>query len=119
MFLETIEEQAEQGVDYFTIHAGVLLRLRAADRRTRHRHRLARRLDHGEVVPAPPRGELPLHGLPRDLRAARRSTTCRSRSATACGPGSIADANDAAQFGELEALGELTKIAWEPTTCRR
>ncbi len=35
-----------------------------------------------------------------------------SRSATACGPGSIADANDRAQFAELETLGELTKIAW-------
>ena len=47
LFLETLIEQAEQGVDYFTIHAGVLLRVRAADREARHRHRLARRLDHG------------------------------------------------------------------------
>ena len=38
--------------------------------------------------------------------------TSASRSATACRPGSIADANDAAQFAELETLGELTKIAW-------
>jgi phosphomethylpyrimidine synthase len=39
--------------------------------------------------------------------------TCRSRWATACGPGSIADANDRAQFAELETLGELTQIAWK------
>ena len=43
-------------------------RLCAADREPRHRHRLARRLDHGEVVPRPPQGELPLHALRRDLR---------------------------------------------------
>ena len=43
-------------------------RLRAADREPRHRHRVARRLDHGEVVPRPPQGELPLHALRRDLR---------------------------------------------------
>ena len=54
-------EQAEQGVDYFTIHAGVLLRYIPLTREARDRHRLARRLDHGEVVPRPPQGELPLH----------------------------------------------------------
>ena len=42
--------------------------LRAADRPPRHRHRLARRVDHGEVVPRASPGELPLHALPRDLR---------------------------------------------------
>ena len=42
--------------------------LRAADGATPDRHRLARRLDHGEVVPRPPQGELPLHPLGRDLR---------------------------------------------------
>ena len=41
------------------------------------------------------------------------ATTCRSRSATDLRPGSIADANDRAQFAELETLGELTKIAWD------
>ena len=52
-------------------------------------------------------------------RTSRRSarscapTTCRSRSATGCVPGSIADANDEAQFGELRTLGELTQIAWQ------
>ena len=42
--------------------------LHPADRAPRHRHRLARRLDHGQVVPRAPPGELPLHALPRDLR---------------------------------------------------
>ena len=43
-------------------------RLRAAHRQPRHRHRLARRLDHGQVVPVAPQGELPLRALRRDLR---------------------------------------------------
>ena len=64
LYRDTLIEQAEQGVDYFTIHAGVLLALRPADRQARDRHRLARRLDHGQVVPGPPPGELPLHALP-------------------------------------------------------
>ena len=58
IFRDTLIEQAEQGVDYFTIHAGVLLPLHAADREAHHRHRLARRLDHGQVVPGAPQGEL-------------------------------------------------------------
>ena len=68
IFRDTLIEQAEQGVDYFTIHAGVRLRVRPADREARDRHRLARRLDHGEVVPRAPPRELPLHALRRDLR---------------------------------------------------
>ena len=43
-------------------------RLRAAHRQPRHRHRVARRLDHGQVVPVAPQGELPLRALRRDLR---------------------------------------------------
>ena len=67
-YKDTLIEQCEQGVDYFTIHAGVRLGLRAAHRQSRHRHRLARRLDHGEVVPVAAQGELPLRALRRDLR---------------------------------------------------
>ena len=67
IFRDTLIEQAEQGVDYFTIHAGVLLRY-AADRQAGHRHRFPRRLDHGQVVPGAPPGELPLHAFRRDLR---------------------------------------------------
>ena len=68
VYRDTLIEQAEQGVDYFTIHAGVLLALHPADGEARDGHRLARRLDHGEVVPRAPRGVLPLHALRRDLR---------------------------------------------------
>ena len=67
-YKDTLIEQCEQGVDYFTIHAGVRLGLRAAHRQPRHRHRVARRLDHGEVVPVAAQGELPLRALRRDLR---------------------------------------------------
>ena len=60
--------------------------LHPADRAPRDRDRLARRLDHGQVVPGPSQGELPLHALPRDLRDHARPTTSPSRSATACAP---------------------------------
>ena len=86
VFKDTLIEQAEQGVDYFTIHAGVRLAACAADRAPRHRHRLARRLDHGALVPRRAPRELPLRALRRDLRHHARATTCRSRSATACAP---------------------------------
>ena len=68
IFRDTLIEQAEQGVDYFTIHAGVLLRYVPHDRQAHDRHRLARRLDHGQVVPGAPQGELPLHPLRGHLR---------------------------------------------------
>ena len=68
IFRDTLIEQAEQGVDYFTIHAGVRLRLRAADRRPHDRDRVARRLDPCQVVPRPPPRELRLRALRRDLR---------------------------------------------------
>ena len=68
VYRDTLIEQCEQGVDYFTVHAGVLLRYVPLTATPRHRHRLARRLDHGEVVPRASPGELPLHALPRDLR---------------------------------------------------
>ena len=68
IYRDTLIEQAEQGVDYFTIHAGVRLPYVPADRQARHRHRQPRRLDHGQMVPLPPQGELPLRTLRRDLR---------------------------------------------------
>ncbi len=68
IYRDTLIEQAEQGVDYFTIHAGVLLRYVPLTATAHDRHRLARRLDHGQVVPGAPPGELPLHALRRDLR---------------------------------------------------
>ena len=113
IFLETLIEQAEQGVDYFTIHAGVLLRYIPLTAQARDRHRVARRLDHGQVVPGAPPGELPLHRVRAHLRGDEEVRRRRSRSATACARARIADANDAAQFAELETLGELTEIAWK------
>ena len=68
VFRDTLIEQAEQGVDYFTIHAGVRLAYIPLTVEPRDRHRLARRLDHGEVVPGAPPRELPLRALRGDLR---------------------------------------------------
>ena len=67
IFRDTLIEQAEQGVDYFTIHAGVRLPFipMTADRMTGI---VSRRLDHGQVVPGAPQGELPVRALRRDLR---------------------------------------------------
>ena len=60
VYRDTLIEQAEQGVDYFTIHAGVRLALHPPHRAPRHRHRVARRLDHGQMVPGASPRELPL-----------------------------------------------------------
>ena len=101
-------EQAEQGVDYFTIHAGVRLALRAAHGQARHRHRLARRLDHGEVVSgASPESFLYEHF--EEICEICRAYDVSFSLGDGLRPGSIADANDAAQFAELETLGELTQ----------
>ena len=91
LYRDTIIEQAEQGVDYFTVHAGVLLRYVPLTASTGDRHREPGRLDHGGLVPGPPRGELPLHALrgavrdPGRLRRgllARRRAAARARSPT-------------------------------------
>ena len=68
VYKDTLIEQCEQGVDYFTIHAGVRLGYIHLTARPRHRHRVARRLDHGEMVPGPSPRELPLRALRRHLR---------------------------------------------------
>ena len=84
VFLETLVEQAEQGVDYFTIHAGRAAAVRAAHGAAGDRDRLARRIDHGQVVPGAPPGELPLHALRADLRGdeeVRRGVQPRRRAA--------------------------------------
>jgi phosphomethylpyrimidine synthase len=64
------------------------------------------------VVPGASQGELPLHALRRDLRDHAAYDVSFSLG-DGLRPGSIADANDAAQFAELETQGELTKIAWD------
>ena len=112
LFLDTLAEQAEQGVDYFTIHAGVLLRYvpLTADRLTgivsRGGSIMARWcLSHHKE------NFLYTH-FDRICDLMRRYDVSFSLG-DGLRPGCIADANDAAQFGELETLGELTKIAWE------
>ena len=112
IFRDTLIEQAEQGVDYFTIHAGVRLAYipLTADRVTgivsrggsimakwclaHHRENFL--YTHFEEICEIMKAYDVTFSLGDGLR-----------------PGSIADANDAAQFGELETLGELTQIAWK------
>ena len=110
-YIETLIEQAEQGVDYFTIHAGVRLHMipMTVERVTGivsrggsimakwclHHHRESFLYEHFDEICDIARAYDVSFSLGDGLR-----------------PGSIADANDEAQFAELETLGELTKIAW-------
>jgi len=112
IFKDTLIEQAEQGVDYFTIHAGVLLRYvpLTADRVTgivsRGGSIMAKWcLAHHE--------ENFLYTHFEEICEIMKAYDVSFSLGDGLRPGSIADANDAAQFGELETLGELTKIAWE------
>jgi len=112
VFLETLAEQAEQGVDYFTIHAGVLLR---------HVPKTASRLtgivSRGGSILA----KWCLHHHKENFLYTEFDALCelmkRYDVSFSLGdglrPGSIADANDEAQFAELQTLGELTRKAWE------
>src|SRR5215470_10649919 len=111
VFRDTLIEQAEQGVDYFTIHAGV-------------------RLPYIPLTIARVTGIVSRGGsiMAKWCLAHHRESFLYERFAEICEicraydvsfslgdglrPGSIADANDAAQFAELETLGELTRIAW-------
>ncbi|MDE4305154.1 phosphomethylpyrimidine synthase ThiC [Phaeobacter gallaeciensis] len=111
VFRDTLIEQAEQGVDYFTIHAGVRLHMvpMTVNRVTGivsrggsimakwclHHHKESFLYEHFEEICDICRRYDVAFSLGDGLR-----------------PGSIADANDEAQFAELETLGELTKIAW-------
>ncbi len=112
LFLETLEEQAEQGVDYFTIHAGVLLRYVPLTAK-----RLTGIVSRGGSIMAKwclshhEENFLYTH-FERICELMKRYDVSFSLG-DGLRPGSIADANDEAQFGELETLGELTKIAWE------
>ena len=112
VFMETLREQAEQGVDYFTIHAGVLLRYvpLTANRVTgivsRGGSILAKWcLAHHE--------ENFLYTHFEDICKLMKEYDVAFSLGDGLRPGSIADANDEAQFGELETLGELTEIAWK------
>ncbi|MCB1919944.1 MAG: phosphomethylpyrimidine synthase ThiC [Candidatus Competibacteraceae bacterium] len=112
LFRDTLIEQAEQGVDYFTIHAGVLLRYvpLTADRVTgivsRGGSILAKWcLAHHQ--------ENFLYTHFNEICEIMKAYDVSFSLGDGLRPGSLADANDAAQFGELETLGELTKIAWQ------
>jgi len=111
VMMEVFEEQARQGVDYFTIHAGVLLRYvpLTAERMTgivsRGGSILAKWcLAHHE--------ENFLYTHFEDICDLMKQYDVTFSLGDGLRPGSIADANDAAQFAELETLGELTKVAW-------
>src|SRR5438093_90762 len=111
-FRDTLIEQAEQGVDYFTIHAGVRLSYipLTAKRTTgivsRGGSIMAKWcLAHHE--------ESFLYTRFRDICEIMAAYDVSFSLGDGLRPGSIADANDEAQFAELETLGELTKIAWE------
>jgi phosphomethylpyrimidine synthase len=112
IFRDTLVEQAEQGVDYFTIHAGVRLPYipMTAKRTTgivsRGGSIMAKWcLAHHE--------ESFLYTRFRDICEIMAAYDVSFSLGDGLRPGSIADANDDAQFAELETLGELTKIAWE------
>ena len=109
---DTLIEQAEQGVDYFTIHAGVLLRYvpLTADRVTGIVSR------GGSIL-----AKWCLAHHRENFLYTRFEEICEIMKAydvsfslgDGLRPGSLADANDAAQFAELETLGELTRVAWD------
>ncbi len=112
LFRDTLIEQAEQGVDYFTIHAGVLLRYvpLTADRVTgivsRGGSILAKWcLAHHQ--------ENFLYTHFDEICEIMKAYDVSFSLGDGLRPGSLADANDDAQFGELETLGELTNIAWK------
>ncbi len=112
IFRDTLIEQAEQGVDYFTIHAGVLLRYVPLTAK-----RLTGIVSRGGSIMAQwclhHHKENFLYTHFEDICEIMKSYDVAFSLGDGLRPGSIADANDEAQFAELETLGELTKIAWE------
>jgi phosphomethylpyrimidine synthase len=112
IFRDTLIEQAEQGVDYFTIHAGVLLRYVPLTAK-----RVTGIVSRGGSIMAKwclaHHQENFLYTHFEDICAIMKAYDVSFSLGDGLRPGSIADANDAAQFGELETLGELTKIAWK------
>ena len=112
IFRDTLIEQAEQGVDYFTIHAGV---------RLHHVPMTAKRMtgivSRGGSIMAKwclaHHTESFLYTHFEDICEIMKAYDVSFSLGDGLRPGSIYDANDEAQFAELETLGELTKIAWE------
>jgi phosphomethylpyrimidine synthase len=112
VFIETLIEQAEQGVDYFTIHAGVRLGYvpLTADRMTGIVSR------GGSIIAKwclAHHRENFLYTHFEEICEVMKKYDVSFSLGDGLRPGSIADANDAAQFAELDTLGELTKIAWK------
>ncbi|MFC3674761.1 phosphomethylpyrimidine synthase ThiC [Ferrovibrio xuzhouensis] len=112
MFRDTLIEQAEQGVDYFTIHAGVRLSYIPLTA-----NRVTGIVSRGGSIMAKwclaHHEENFLYTHFAEICDIMRSYDISFSLGDGLRPGSIADANDAAQFAELETLGELTKIAWD------
>jgi phosphomethylpyrimidine synthase len=112
LYYQTLQEQAEQGVDYFTIHAGVLLRYIPLTAR-----RVTGIVSRGGSIMAKwcltHHDESFLYTRFREICELMARYDVAVSLGDGLRPGSIADANDAAQFAELDTLGELTKIAWE------
>ncbi|MGI2295402.1 phosphomethylpyrimidine synthase ThiC [Paenibacillus sp. GXUN7292] len=112
VFRDTLIEQAEQGVDYFTIHAGVLLRYIPLTA-----NRVTGIVSRGGSIMAAwclaHHQENFLYTHFEEICEIMKSYDVAFSLGDGLRPGSIADANDEAQFAELETLGELTKIAWK------
>lgn len=112
IFRDTLIEQAEQGVDYFTIHAGVLLRYIPMTA-----NRVTGIVSRGGSIMAKwclaHHKESFLYTHFEDICEIMKAYDVAFSLGDGLRPGSLADANDRAQFAELETLGELTKIAWK------
>ncbi len=112
VFRDTLIEQAEQGVDYFTIHSGVLLRYVPLTA-----NRLAGIVSRGGSIMAKwclsHHKENFLYTHFEDICQIMKAYDVSFSLGDGLRPGAIADANDAAQLGELKTLGELTQIAWK------
>ncbi|BAB05652.1 phosphomethylpyrimidine synthase ThiC [Halalkalibacterium halodurans] len=112
VYRDTLIEQAEQGVDYFTIHAGVLLRYIPLTAK-----RVTGIVSRGGSIMAQwclyHHKENFLYTHFEEICEIMKTYDIAFSLGDGLRPGSIADANDEAQFAELETLGELTKIAWE------
>jgi len=112
IYRDTLIEQCEQGVDYFTVHAGVLLRYVPMTAK-----RVTGIVSRGGSIMAKwclsHHKESFLYTRFREICEIMRAYDVSFSLGDGLRPGSIADANDEAQFAELKTQGELTKIAWE------
>ena len=112
LYRDTLIEQAEQGVDYFTIHAGVLLRYVPLTA-----NRITGIVSRGGSIMAgwclAHHQENFLYTHFEEICEIMRAYDVSFSLGDGLRPGCVADANDEAQFGELQTLGELTKFAWE------